>query len=145
MAERTGVKVAYIGGYGRSGSTLLSLILGKIPGFVAVGELHRIWERGLIGNELCGCGLPFRDCPFWHAVGEEAFGGWDSVDAYELARLRQTVIRKRSFPRFLFPEMFFDFNARVTSYSSYIERLYLAIANISQSSVVVDSSKVVTG
>ncbi|MDQ3857599.1 MAG: sulfotransferase [Actinomycetota bacterium] len=145
MAERTGVTVAYIGGYGRSGSTLLSLILGKIPGFVSVGELHRIWERGLIGNELCGCGLPFRDCPFWHSVGEEAFGGWDSVDAHELARVRQTVIRRRSVPRFLFPTMFPDFSARVTSYSNHIERLYLALANISQSSVIVDSSKVVTG
>ncbi len=104
-----------------------------------------MWERGLIGNELCGCGSPFRDCPFWQAVGEAAFGGWDSVDADELARLKRSVIRRRNFPRFLFARLLPDFSARLTSYSDYIERLYFAIAKISESSVIVDSSKGVTG
>ena len=33
-------KVLFIGGYGRSGSTLLDRLLGQIDGFVSVGEVR---------------------------------------------------------------------------------------------------------
>ncbi|WP_420910932.1 sulfotransferase [Thermus thermophilus] len=36
------VKVVFIGGYGRSGSTLLDRMLGQVEGFVSVGELRHI-------------------------------------------------------------------------------------------------------
>src|SRR5215204_2827150 len=57
MTER--VTVLYIGGHGRSGSTILAQTLGQIPGFVNVGEVWQVWYRGLRENERCGCGQPF--------------------------------------------------------------------------------------
>ena len=57
------------------------MLLGGLPGCTAVGELRHIWERGVLGNRLCGCGEPFHECPFWSAVGREAFGGWDAAGA----------------------------------------------------------------
>ena len=77
-------QVLYVGGWGRSGSTLLSHLLGRLPEMVAVGELRYVWQAGVSGNELCGCGQPFDECPFWVAVGEEAFGGWDKIDLDEV-------------------------------------------------------------
>lgn len=64
----TPLKVIYIAGAGRSGSTLLSNILGQMPGVVSVGELYYLWERGLQENILCGCGTPFRDCAYWQEI-----------------------------------------------------------------------------
>src|SRR5438105_15565281 len=63
--------VLFIGGEGRSGSTLLDRMLGQLPGFFSTGELREVWNRGLIENLDCGCGLSFRSCSFWTAVGDE--------------------------------------------------------------------------
>ena len=78
--HRGRISVLCIGGTGQNGATLLSRMLGQIPGFVAVGELGRLWDWGLIGNRPCGCGAPFSDCPFWSRVGDAAFDGWDAID-----------------------------------------------------------------
>lgn len=53
------IKVLYLAGWSRSGSTILSNILGEINGFFSTGEITYIWQRGLIINKLCGCDLPF--------------------------------------------------------------------------------------
>ena len=39
------IKVLYIAGNGRSGSTLLGVLLGQIPGFFNVGEVRRVWDE----------------------------------------------------------------------------------------------------
>src|SRR4051812_48764894 len=73
-------KVLYVGGSGRSGTTLLDRMLGQVPGVWSTGELARVWDNGLRDNELCGCGEPFWECAFWREVGDAAFGGWHQVD-----------------------------------------------------------------
>ena len=55
-------KVLYIGGFGRSGSTLVERILGQLPGFCSAGEIVFLWQRGLIDGQLCGCGVPVPEC-----------------------------------------------------------------------------------
>src|SRR5204862_6576366 len=77
------VPVLYIGGWGRSGSTLLAHVLAEVPGFVSVGELRYVWQAGPEANELCGCGLPFDECPVWTAVGQGAVGGGGELDRQE--------------------------------------------------------------
>ena len=67
-------RVMYVASWSRSGSTLLDLMLGQIPGFVSVGELRFLWERGVREGQLCGCGAPVPKCPFWSRVLEEVFG-----------------------------------------------------------------------
>ena len=62
VAEAAPVRVLFIGGLGRSGSTLLDRMLGQLDGVWSVGELVHIWQRGLQENNLCGCGRRFRDC-----------------------------------------------------------------------------------
>jgi len=133
--------VAYIAGSGRSGSTLLALILGEIPGFVAVGELSYVWDRGILHNELCGCGVPFRSCSFWEQVGIEAFGGWESVDLDEVLSLRHAVARVRHWPLLLVPQLRPKFFKNVIAYAQYLERVYTAVHRVSHASVIIDSSK----
>jgi hypothetical protein len=137
---RAMTEVAYIGGAGRSGSTILALVLGQLPGFVAVGGLSNLWERGLQQNYLCGCGAHFRECPFWQEVGREAFGGWDRLDADEIVRLKFSVMRYRHLPWHVAPGVRSRFSARLSEYSGYMARLYAGIRTVSGCRVVVDSS-----
>jgi hypothetical protein len=133
--------VLFIGGLGRSGSTLLDRTLGQVPRVVAVGELVFLWERGLINNELCGCGEQVGACPFWIQVGAAAFGGWGSIDVRETEGLRRTVDRNRFVPLMRAPWLSRGYASSLGRYAEVIGRLYTAIASVSGASVIVDSSK----
>ncbi len=135
------VTVLYIGGTGRSGTTLLERILGQAAGCCAVGELVFLWERGLRGNERCGCGERFAECPFWTQVGKEAFGGWDSLDLDEVQALQQQVDRHRYLPNMLAPRLSAAYGRRLDRYGQLLERVYRAIRTVSGQPVVIDSSK----
>ena len=50
------MKVLYIVGVGRSGSTLLERMLGAVPGSVNAGELNAIFSRVATQDQRCGCG-----------------------------------------------------------------------------------------
>ncbi len=133
--------VTYIAGSGRSGSTLLERALGAMPGFVNVGELIDLFRRVVQGDERCGCGLSFFECPFWTGVGKLAFGGWDTPPAVELARLQPKVARQRHLPRLLSPVRSAGFARDVRRYQHLYADLYRAILDQSDASVVVDASK----
>ncbi|KRE58811.1 sulfotransferase [Phycicoccus sp. Soil748] len=66
--EHPPVRVLYFAGSGRSGTTVVSNILGQLPGAFAAGELRYLWQRGVEQDHLCGCGQPFSACPVWTAV-----------------------------------------------------------------------------
>src|SRR5690606_14695161 len=89
------VRVVFIGGLGRSGTTLLERLLGQLPGVVPLGEITHLWERDLVGDEMCACGATFSYCEFWQRIGKAAFGSWDEVDVERLAALKATVDRTR--------------------------------------------------
>ena len=132
------VRVVFIGGLGRSGSTLLDLMLDQLPGFCAVGELSYLWIRS--DDDLCGCGERFVDCTFWVAVGNEAFGGWDRVDRAQVAELRALVDRHRNIPQMVGPA-----GARLRRaterYGEVTRRLYEGVRRVSGAEVIVDSTK----
>ncbi len=141
MTAAPATRVAYVGGWGRSGSTLLDRILGRVAGFVSVGELRMIWRRGLALNARCGCGEAFDACPFWAAVGERAFGGWDRIDVDEVLQLRNSVDRGWSTFALASPVLPAGFRRRLERYEGFVAPLYRAIAETAGASVVVDSSK----
>jgi hypothetical protein len=137
----TPAPVLYIGGWGRSGSTLLSHLLGELDGMVSVGELRYVWQAGPAANELCGCGRQFADCEFWQAVGREAFGGWEHVDVEEVLELEADVLRHRNIPLLALPRLFPAHAAKVGRYAELTGRLYEAILTVSRAHTVVDSTK----
>src|SRR5580700_10309688 len=92
--------VLYLGGEGRSGSTVLSTILGSFAGVAAIGEFRIVWHA-LKDDELCGCGTPVSQCEFWTAVAESAFGGWGAIDVERLLRADERFVRHRSILRHL--------------------------------------------
>jgi UDP-N-acetylglucosamine transferase subunit ALG13 len=134
--------VLYVGGSGRSGSTLLECLVARLPGVVALGEVAHLWERGLRDNELCACEQPFHDCSFWTAVGKEAFGGWHHIDPEQVLSLKDAVDRQRRLPqtgrRHPGPEL----RRKILDYAGYYRRLFTAARDVAGADVVVDSSKV---
>jgi hypothetical protein len=140
------VTVAYIGGMGRSGSTLLARVLGRVPGVFQVGEICYLWNQSILRDRLCSCGRVFSECPFWRQVGDSAFGGWDRDLAQSADRLRRRVERNRN----LLPLALGrrnptgaagSFAADVAEYRSLMTQVFAAVGNVSGASVIVDNSK----
>lgn len=136
------VRVLYIGGYGRSGSTLLVRLLGQMYGFQAVGEMWNIWQKSFIDNELCGCGNPFHECLFWRQVVEQAFGSFDAVPLAEVCALRSTVQRQSYLPSVALPSLRTGVQQqRIQEYVTILQKLYTAIQSVSNCCAIIDSSK----
>jgi hypothetical protein len=136
------VPVLFLAGIGRSGTTLIERTLGECEGVTALGEVMHLWDRGLTRHELCGCGLPFADCPFWSEVGKRAFGGWDHVDTDRMAYLKGRVDRAIRVPSIALRRPR-DFDAEADEYVEHFVRLYRA-AHDMVGGVLIDSSKQVS-
>ncbi len=137
-------RVVFVAGMGRSGSTLLERLLGETAAMAPLGEILHLWKRGVVDNELCGCGNPFRECQFWTEVGELAFGGWERLDVGRIRALRGQVDRALLIPvlaRRRLPQHTAD---AMAEYSSYYAALYDAATAVSGRPIVIDSSKQVS-
>ena len=66
-------RVLYLGGLGRSGTTLVERLLGELPNVCALGEVVHLWQRDIVDDERCGCGESFSRCAFWTAVGKRDY------------------------------------------------------------------------
>lgn len=140
-AELTRPRIAFLGGFGRSGSTLLERMLAEVPGVTAIGESVHLWERGLRDDERCGCGEPFSRCPHWQAVGQAAFGGWDTLDVHQVLALKNAVDRTRYVPRLAAPAASAKQARAVDEYCDLYRRLYRGVAEVTGDAVLVDASK----
>jgi hypothetical protein len=134
------MKVLYIVGVGRSGSTLLERVLGAVPGSVNAGELNAVFSRVSTQDQRCGCGEPFSHCEFWRAVGERAWGGWGEVTS-RMARLQPRLVRQRFVPQLATGRGSLAFRAELAEYLDAYDRLYRSVAEVAGAEVVVDASK----
>ena len=138
MAEDR-LKVLYVTGFGRSGTTILDNILGQLDGVFAAGELHYIWDRSLEQNRLCACGEAFSDCPVWQSV-VASLGADFEPDTARLVQLRESLNPRRSIWARLRGSSH-SASPDVAEYAAAMERLYRGVAAATDSRVVVDSSK----
>jgi hypothetical protein len=126
--------VIYVGGTGRSGSTMLANVLGEVPGYVSVGEVRFLWQRGIEQNRLCGCGEHFTDCPFWSDADRKELAARMHVELEARTRLR-------TLPQHLRGSTGSDGQDEL---STVLARLYAAISAVAGADVVIDSSKLPT-
>ncbi len=136
------VPVTYIGGMGRSGSTVLADLAAGAAGAVSVGEVRYLWTRGLGDNQLCSCGAPFRECAFWTDVLREAFGGDLPEWAAKAEYASRAVDRMRYVPALCAPALRNgEFRAAHRQWCDVSQRLYGAIHDVSGGAAIIDSSK----
>jgi hypothetical protein len=134
------IKVVYVGGSGRCGSTLLSLLFSEHPAFLDCGEIKNIWERGILEDRKCACGEAFQTCDFWHRVIEDAFGNTAGQIAGEMRDVVYRATRYRNYPRI-----------KQASHAGHgvledrqietLGKLYDAIHRHAEGKIIVDSSK----
>lgn len=137
------LKVVYLLGWVRSGSTILDVALGSTPGFFSCGELRYLWDRGLQKKWMCGCRQPLPDCPVWSRVVERLFpSGISGPELESIEDQHLAVVRTRKLPRVLRqrPGAPSGWN-ELDEYVDLLGRLYHAIAEETGSRVLVDSSK----
>ncbi|SDZ24640.1 Sulfotransferase family protein [Micromonospora pattaloongensis] len=132
----TPVRVLYLAGSGRSGSTLITTVLGQLDGVFAAGELRYLWQRGMMENRPCGCGAPFAECPLWSAVVAELFG----VDPARIAAGLRGRLRMRGLPGLLRRHRAGARPVAPHPDDDAIAALYAAVARHA-GPVIVDSSK----
>lgn len=142
------IKLIYILGFARSGTTILGNLLGEVDGFVHVGELCRLWRRAAFLRDRCGCDRQMVDCPLWSQVIPRAFqnldgsptpmaledcisNGWArQKKAEESTTLRGLVLGKEASPA-------------VKEYGRLMEEVLTEVARLSEARVIVDSSKLI--
>ncbi len=138
------VKVVFILGFPRSGSTLLGNILGQLDGWFFTGELRELWHRRQIERARCGCGLGTKVCPLWCSVtADTSAGGPGPVPSdADIVALQRRALRwggtRYALARRQPPA------GRDPSCDAYLETLsqtYRSIARVAPARVVVDSSK----
>lgn len=128
----TVVKVLYIMGRGRGGSTVLANVLGELDGFFSAGEIRSLWDPIVSSDGRCGCGERVGSCEVWSRVIE-------GVDAAEAARLQNDVVRERNLLRIRqrnrgnYPAL--------DAFAQVMGDVYRKLAAITSSRVIVDSSK----
>ncbi len=134
------VKVLFIGGFGRSGSTLLDNVLGQVEGFCSCGEISYIWDRSIQEDRLCSCRNPFSQCAFWKPVVAAALPGLESLDLEQMVTVRESLT-----PRRAAWASWRGLEARdlpgVREYLEHVVELLRSIRAATGSRVIVDSSK----
>jgi hypothetical protein len=132
------MKILYITGSSRCGSTMLANILGELPGFFSAGELRFLWDRARQGR-LCGCGSPITACELWSQVLDRTAatspGRLDEIRAWQ-----RSVIRLHRTPGVLTSGS----PRASSSLGRYLDVLGRTIGSVERSTaceVLVDSSK----
>jgi hypothetical protein len=141
MSDRTTPKVLFIGGYGRSGSTLLDRVVGGTDGFFSAGELRHIWQEGYVENRLCGCRVPFQECPFWAEVSAVAFDRFGGLDIQRLLEVKDRVDRYHRVVQLAADVAMPARQRDLRWYGAHLRALYEAIGAVSGADVIIDSSK----
>lgn len=134
------MKVLFVTGFGRSGTTIVDSILGQVDGFFSLGEAQYLWDRGLERNLLCGCGERFRECPVWGPLADELAEGLDDADLRRLAALRDRQGPGRAVVRSVAGDLL-PSQARWEEYVEHTARLYRAVQRATGARVLIDSSK----
>lgn len=132
------VKVLYVAGFERSGSTIFAKFLGESDGAFAAGELNNLWKRLYVDDIPCGCSLPFDECPVWADIMSRTIGSQE--------RDGQPQALGRQGGKSLLPLMFIPGGRRIarSRYAATIEtldRLYRSIQDVTGCAVIIDSSK----
>jgi Sulfotransferase family len=156
------VKVLYILGAGRSGSTILDIVVGNHPDLQSTGELANLVRTGWVGGDtlggierrrlripICTCGKrldipeiedPAEACPFWSSVRREwvrRVGPRDDIESYPA--LQDEFEKFTRWPRLLRERL--RPSPRFQSYARLTRAFFESIRAVSGKPVIVDSTK----
>ncbi|MCS4150739.1 sulfotransferase [Salinibacter ruber] len=125
-------KILYVAGWGRSGSTVLDVILGNHPDVVSVGEVTYLVDDWNASGRRCACGASYTDCSFWNGLAEV-----ESLTE-ETAQMVRKVERRSA----TLPVLLDAISAKLKErYRRFQQDVFSYLAETTGASIVVDSSK----
>ena len=129
------IRLLYIAGAGRSGTTVLARLLGEVNQFHNVGEAGRyLFNAKLLAKKLpCGCGKAMADCPFWHDIVPTI--------APEMPEVGERLLRLRTFTGLARKGDRRQLSGEESKLLAEFVQVYRQIVKKSGCEVVVDSSK----
>ncbi|MEM6338997.1 MAG: hypothetical protein AAF673_03620 [Pseudomonadota bacterium] len=131
------VKIIYIAGYGRSGSTLIDRFISSNISATGCGELARLFfhahQESVLG--LCSCKSPYVKCPLWGPLLEKIRRHPLGGSFEELDRLTQKI--ETTHPKKLDVSLSFEFY----KYKWLWQTVFSYIQKKTGNKVVLDSSK----
>ena len=135
------LRVIYISGWGRSGTTIVDRLLGQLPGFFSVGELRSLWDSDP-STQLCSCGHTIAECPVWAPSLSGAIGGSTGKEFAAIPRVPRSVWTEPRCARSMGLSLLHKTpDARTLEYGDRLEDLYRQVAAPIRRETVVDSSK----
>ena len=139
MATYDEISIVYIAGAGRSGSTVLDRVFGTLPNVSSFNEL-RVFFSGTNRDNLCACGEPLHTCPLWSEMDKRMLSLGCDFD--ELQRLHNRVNHTRHIHKIVTNWVSGSFKQDLAEYQAWLRHFYFNLAELSESPVIVDSSKV---
>lgn len=134
------IKIIYLIGAGRSGTTLLDIIADSHSKIVGIGELSNwVFEKEKQSKMPCSCGKSLSDCSFWQKV-------FDNIpNNLRFYNSKLKVNQKKIDFLFNQKKYFFAANSKIKfdleKYLELNERIYQNILSVSGKKVILDSSK----
>ena len=133
------INVIYIGGSGRSGSTVLTKLLNYWDGLIGLNEICYLWEYGIEGNHPVSDGDLFSESDFWKQVLGAVFPNRpiSRPQADFFAYPSQVGLKNLLLNRWRARPQ----DGSVRAYAKTVELLYAQVLAVSGDRYVVDSSK----
>ncbi len=129
-------KILYLMGTGRSGTTILEILLSNNPGIFGSGEITYIFKDGFLNNEICSCGNHALDCSFWKNVYQRC--NWKRTELTSINSLFREIEWHTGFPKLflnLIPPK------KMSRYRDLNQKLFEAVQTASGQNIIIDSSK----
>jgi len=139
-SPETPVRVLYVMGCGRSGSTVLDTLLGNHAEIESVGEVCQAPWKAWQNSEYCACGKEGESCEFWGDIHE----GWRQRIGADPVQEFAAMTREFEARRLWLPALVREARRPQSRFSQYLQMtgaLMEAIREVSGKTLIVDSSK----
>ena len=134
------ISVLYIAGSTRSGSTIISNILGQINGFFHAGEVIEAWDRARTWT--CSCGVFPDTCPVWSPIFQNIDTLLSDNDRKRIIRLKDRFSKSH---KVILHQCFLSNHNNIKSSTRELAQglglLYKSIQKATGAKVIIDSSK----
>ncbi|MEO0297181.1 MAG: sulfotransferase [candidate division WOR-3 bacterium] len=135
--------ILYITGSGRSGSTILDILLGEGDNTFSIGEFKQFWKKFLKKGALCSCNKNYLNCNFWSEIIKEIFGKYEisekEIDYF--CSLQKIVERIPLINFFQTKKYILNYKKEIEEYKNFLLEIYGKIFKNTGASIIIDSSK----
>lgn len=136
MLKRKKITVVYIIGAGRSGTTILSTLLGATTESFSVADLMQIYAY-IESDKVSGDGFRISESPFWGKVINEC----SFLNEAQIGKRIQRNSRLESHGAIVKNILHAQRRSDVEEYLGELQKLYETISEYSGANVIIDSSK----